>query len=115
MNFPLQELVHNNGYFIPVCLSLYNIPEEVYLKIEDKQGHSFDYRNKSALGRYIKDQRDKNIFEDVESTIIKFITEFNIGYIIIEKDAIIPDDLESLVKQRISSEEYVFLVLNDSK
>ncbi len=84
MILPLNEIVHiaPDGYYAPICLSAFEIPEKVVPK--------FNERHNSLLKKYSERQRNRSEYISRDSTIVSFIHEMKINYIIFETGSEIP-------------------------
>lgn len=93
MSFPpMHKIIHYNGFYSPYCFSVYDIPDNVPLKYDD--------RHLSLFYQFVENQKAINRFSSITESQIDFIRKYNIGYIIVEKDASLPDGLLNLIDNK---------------
>jgi hypothetical protein len=91
---PMHKIVHFNGFYMPHCLSVFDIPDNIPIKYDD--------RHLSLFFQYVKNQKRNHHFYSLTQSQIDFIREHNIGYLIVEKEASIPSDLLRLTEEKLT-------------
>lgn len=88
MYYPFDIMPHftSNGYYAPICLSAIDIPIETE--------PIFNERHLSVLLNYMALQPDST---PQDEQILNFINEHNIGYFVVENEAVLPNYLQGKV------------------
>lgn len=87
MILPLKKLalILPDGYYVPYCLSVFEIPENTVPK--------FDERKDAYLWKFVDNEKLSGEFKTTEIAITDFIKEKKINYIVVEKQALTPNYL----------------------
>jgi len=101
---PMHKIIHFKGFYNPYCISVYDIPDNVPWEYDD--------RHLSPFYQFVENQKVNNNFSSIIESQIDFIRKYNIGYIIVEKNASIsPSLLDITDKELIDNRGNKFYVL----
>lgn len=90
---PMHKIIHFSGVYRPFCLSVYDIPDAIPPEYDD--------RHLSLFYQYVQGQKERNNFISLSQSQIQFIKDYNIGYLIVERNALLSLELINLTDKKI--------------
>lgn len=104
MFYPMDKMPHlvDNGYYAPYCLSALDIPDDLEPRWNEKK--------ESELFKYMEQMKKNGSYTDDVKTILSFIKNRDIRYIVVENGCELPYYLEDDVVTIYDGSDKVYKV-----